>query len=179
MAVFDRSKPPGPLQLDWGILLNGAISLFVKHDSLEEACQWFFEHQYQLYRFDCTDWKSERDFFDIVYSVLNLPAYCGRNLDAFDDCLIDLDVPYEGGAVLVFFRFDKFAGRCPEFAQDVLDTIEKTSRKFLLTGLRLIALVQSNDRHISFQSVGACAIVLNPWEFRDSIRETRFENPLT
>jgi hypothetical protein len=81
-----------------------------------------------------------------------------------------LAVPDESGMLLVFRRFDVFAKAQPSLAQTILDSIESTSRRFLLTGRRFMALVQSDDAWIRFERVGAMPVTWNPREWLDADR---------
>lgn len=164
MAVFDEADPERPNRLDWQILRNGAVTLYFDAKVLEEACIWFQEHHYRLYRFDGTQWKTPDDFYDAARGILGLPEYCGNNLDSLRDCLWSIGVPQEGGAILVFSRFDAFWQQWRTFSFDLLDILEEQSRKFLLFGQRLIILVQSDHSNLSFQPVGARPVLLNPTE---------------
>lgn len=170
MPAFEGLDPEQVNRLDWQILQNGAISLYIDHLTLEEACQWFHKQQYALYRFDCREWKTEQDFHLAISQVLDFPDYYGHNLDAFNDCLLNLDIPPQSGCVLVFFRIDLFAQRFPRFTHQVLDIIEAASRSFLLTGQKLIALVQSDDPAFSFEPVGVRPVTLNPKEYLNKIQ---------
>lgn len=40
---------------------------------------------------DISEVRAQRDFHDLVARVLEFPHYYGRNLDAFWDCLTELD----------------------------------------------------------------------------------------
>jgi hypothetical protein len=71
----------------------------------------------------------------------------------------------------VFRGYDAFAKSQPHLAQTILDSIESTSRRFLLTGRRLLALVQSSDPRIRFERVGAMPVTWNPREWLDADRE--------
>lgn len=164
MAVFDETDPERPNRLDWKILQNGAITLYFDSHVLEEACIWFREHDYRLYLFDGTRLKTPDDFYAIAKDILSLPEYCGGNLDSLRDCLWSLDVPQEGGTVLVFSRFDVLWQRWRTFSFDLLDLLEEEARRFLLFGRRLIVLVQSDHSNMSFQPVGARPVLLNPTE---------------
>jgi len=173
MASFERTDPERPNRLDWQILLNGAISLYVSRIALDEACKWFQEHEYLMYRFDCTQWTTEEALYARMRETLNLPDYCGGNLDSLSDCLIDITISYDGGAIVVFDHFSAFVKRYPQLAQGLLDVIEINSRRLLLTGYRLIALVQVDDPKMAFAPVGACPILLNPLEYRKKIQGIR------
>ncbi|MCB8967441.1 MAG: barstar family protein [Ardenticatenaceae bacterium] len=169
MASFQRN-PEEWESLDWRLLLNGAISLYFDQDVLSEDIAWFKQNGYQIYHFDCSQWTSEKAFHLDLKRTLSLPDYYNKNLDALNDSLIDIDVPTTSGCILQFMRFDLFAEQMPSVAQAMLDIIEGTSRRFLLTGQRLIAMVQSNDPRISFQPVGACPVMWNPKEWQNSKR---------
>ena len=170
MAAFERLDKENVNRLDWQILRNGSTCLYIDQTFLEEDCQWFHKEHYTLYRFDCQEWKSKQEFHRTVSQVLNFPDYYGHNLDAFNDCVLNLEIPSQSGCVLVFFRFDLFTQRFPQFSHSVLDIIEGGSRSFLLTGQKLIALLQSDDPDLSLQPVGARPITLNPKEYLNKIR---------
>jgi hypothetical protein len=40
---------------------------------------------------------------------LSFPAYYGKNLDALNDCISDLDVPDDGGVAIVLTSYDVYA----------------------------------------------------------------------
>ena len=77
----------------------------------------------------------------------------------------DIEIPEEGGRVLVFSRYDLFAARLPDVAWSVLDIMEIMARRQLLFGRRLITLVQSDDPEISFELVGGRPVMWNIREF--------------
>ena len=101
---------------------------------------------------------------------MNFPAYYGRNLDALNDCIGDMEIAEEGGRVLVFNRYDSFAAKVPDVAWSVLDILESNSRRLLLLGRRLIVLVQSDDPRISFERVGGRPVSWNMREWLNSSR---------
>jgi hypothetical protein len=67
-----------------------------------------------------TDWES---FHDVFAEAFGFPAFYGRNLDAWNDCMSSLDAPEDGmttihappgGVVtLLIEHVDEFARRCP------------------------------------------------------------------
>jgi RNAse (barnase) inhibitor barstar len=103
-------------------------------------------------------------------TTLSFPDYYGMNLNAMNDCISDLEVPAEGGLVLVFSRFDSFSLRHRDVAQGVLDLLADNARRFLLFGRRLLVLVQSDDPRIAFEPVGATAVSWNPKEWLNTNR---------
>jgi hypothetical protein len=76
------------------------------------------------------DWKS---FHDVFAQALGFPAYYGRNMDAWIDCMTSLDDPgagmtkvhaKPGGAVTLLLEHVKdFGSRCP----DLMAAIEQST----------------------------------------------------
>jgi hypothetical protein len=77
-----------------------------------------------ILRLDCgriTDWSS---FHTVFAEVFGFPDFYGRNMNAWIDCMGDVDTPETGmtsisvppGGVLTLQldRVDEFAARCPE-----------------------------------------------------------------
>jgi len=65
-----------------------------------------------------------------------------------------------GGVALVFLRYDKFskgAGQTYDLAETVLDIPSRASHEFLLTGRRVLILVQSDDPNLNFSNLGGIA----------------------
>lgn len=158
MAAF-RDEPEDRERLDYWILRNCAVGLVHRTAALEEVVGWFRKERYVIHSFDCAQWHSRADFHGDVAQRLGFPPFYGRNLDAFNDSLGDMHVPQMGGALLVFLRYDAFAAREPQVAWDVLDITTENSRHFLMTGRRLIALVQSDDPRLELAPVGACSVL--------------------
>ncbi len=179
MAFFRRTKkvepagPPLEHRLDWRLMQNGAIALYHKGAVLNEDVAWFQQAGYRVHSLDATRWSSAAAFHADVKRALAFPDYYGNNLAAWIDCLAELDVPDDGGVVLALRGYDIFARAEPDLAQIVLDSIESTSRRFLLSGRRLVALVQSGDPRIKFERVGAVAVTWNPREWLDADRGLR------
>ena len=169
MAVF-KNRPDEWSRLDWNILQHGAISLYFRHQLLLADTEWLKDHGYHVYGFDCSRWISEEVVHADISKVLNFPDQYGRNMNAFNDHLAELDVPESGGCALRFLMYDLFAARLPTAAQILLDIIEVNSRRFLLTGRRLLALVQSDDPRIRFEPVGACAVM---WNYKERLEASR------
>ena len=76
-----------------------------------------------------------------------------------------------GGAMAVQMRrYDRFVKVDSHLAWSVLDALESTSRRLLLTGRRMLTLVQSDDPRIKFERVGAMPVNWNPREWLESDR---------
>lgn len=172
MAFFKRKEkaPAEQQRLDWKLLERGAVALYHKSSALSADLAWFRHQGYAIHEMNAAAWQTPQDFHAEAQRVLNFPSYYAKNLASWIDCLAELPVPDEGGTVLVFRRFDAFARAQSQLSQTVLDSIETTSRRFLLTGRRLLALVQSDDPRIRFERVGAMPVTWNPQEWLDSDR---------
>ena len=137
---------------------------------LSQDIAWFRQAGYQVHELDAGRWTTPDQFHADAQRALNFPAYYAKNLASWIDCLAELPVPDETGTLLLFRRYDAFARAQHQLAQTILDSIETTSRRFLLTGRRLIALVQSDDPRIRFERVGAMPVTWNPREWLDADR---------
>jgi RNAse (barnase) inhibitor barstar len=154
MAIF-RDGSNDYQRLDYALLQNGSVSLYFRPAVLDEDVEQLKTYGYRIDTFDCAAWQNEEDMFTAFAATLDFPDYFGRNLDALNDCLCDINVPEESGRVLVFHRYDAFAAKMSEVAWIVLDIIESNSRLYLLFGKRLLTLVQSDDPQIQFNGLGA------------------------
>jgi RNAse (barnase) inhibitor barstar len=172
MAFFKRKeKAPTEVQrLDWRLLERGAIALYHKGSVLSQDIAWFRQNGYVVHELDGVHWSTPAAFHVDAQRALGFPDYYGRNLAAWFDCLAELPVADDGGTLLVFRRYDAFMKSQPQLAQTILDSIESTSRRYLLTGRRLLALVQSDDPRIRFERVGALPVTWNPREWTEADR---------
>jgi RNAse (barnase) inhibitor barstar len=182
MAFFKRERSavaggrPGWLaldRLDVRLLQSGAVALYHKHAVLAQDIVWLQQVGYRVYTLDAARWRSPADFHTEAREELGFPDYYGANLAGWIDHLGDLDVPSESGVALQFRHFDTFARLEPQFAHTLLDSIESTSRRFLISGRRLLALIQSDDPRIRFERVGAVPVNWNPREWLEADRGLR------
>lgn len=172
MGFFKRKeKAPAEVErIDWKLLEHGAVTLYHKGSVLSGDLGWLRQHGYTVHELDGVAWREGSDFHADAKRVLGFPAYYAGNLAAWIDCLAELPVADDGGMAIVLRRFDGFAKLQPQLAQTILDSLESTSRRFLLTGRRLLALVQSDDPRIRFERVGALPVTWNPREWTDADR---------
>ncbi|HEY4219512.1 MAG TPA: barstar family protein [Gemmatimonadaceae bacterium] len=172
MAFFKRKeKAPAETQrLDWKLLERSAIALYHRGSILSQDVAWFKQNSYTIHELDGARWTSPADFHADAKVALRFPDYYAKNFASWIDCIAELEVPDASGVLLVFRRYDVLARADAHLAQAVLDSIESTSRRFLLTGRRLLALVQSDDPRIRFERVGALPVTWNPREWTDADR---------
>ena len=139
----------------FNFLQNSPVTLYWRMSYLEEACQRLRDLGYELDVFDCATWHTQDDMHEQVAKQLNFPAYYGMNEAAFKDCLLrNLQVPPEGGRVLVLFHFDIFLERIPWLARDILNTIAIVSRSFLMYRKHFFALAQSDNPDMQRDPIG-------------------------
>jgi RNAse (barnase) inhibitor barstar len=158
--------PEDANRLDFDLLRESPVTLYHSREVLAEHLAWLRNNGYTIHEFDCSGWSTEEDFHDAASRTLGFPGYYGRNLAAFNDCLCAIKVPEEGGTVLAFRSFDVFHRNTLGGAWHILDIVARWSRYFLLTGRRLMALIQSDDPKFRVEPVGARPILLNTEERR-------------
>jgi RNAse (barnase) inhibitor barstar len=167
MAAF---HPDEWQKFDYQLLRNSPVTLYHRLEVLDQILLQLKTEGYTIDELDCSTWKSEADFHRDIAKCLEFPDYYGQNLDAFNDCMRDIEVPDLGGRIIVLRKFDVFAFCEPEIAQIVLDILARSSWRFLLTGQRLMTLVQSTDPRIAFDVVGAHPVMWNPQEWLNKNR---------
>ena len=152
-------------RLDFRLLESGAIALYHRKPILETHLAWLKQEGWRVYGFDCARWDGPDAMHADLQRVLGFASHYRPSLASLVDALGDLEVPTPGGAALQLQRYDLFAGKDRALAQTLLDVIETTSRTFLLTGRKLLALAQSDDPRLSFERVGARPVNWNPQEW--------------
>lgn len=165
-------------RLDWKILRDGGVNLYWRRKYLEEVAVWFRVRNYQVISFGCDGWTSSEAMHGDFQRALSLPEHYGRNLDTLDEVLDDIVVPDEGGMALLLNRFDVYAQsvgaratpRGQTEASVLLHTLGRSSRYFLLTGRRLLTLVQSDDPHIRFENLTFTRVSWNRREWLSANR---------
>ena len=157
-------------RLDWVLFQNGGVVLYHKHQVLTEHTAWLVRETYQLRELDANGWKDARAFHEDVKRVFAFPNHYAHNLASLVDALTELEIGPGGAVAVQIRRYDRFVKAEPHLAWSVLDALETTSRRLLLTGRRLLTLVQSDDARIKFERVGAMPVNWNPREWLDADR---------
>jgi Barstar (barnase inhibitor) len=158
------------------LVLNGAVTLFWRHEVLDDTTTWLADHGYQLFRLDAAAWTTQADFHRDIKAALSFPDHYGDNLDAFNDCVGDVATYGYGadqkatGTVLVFTGYDAFTRHEPHTAQTILDILADRARFAMLFGHRMLTLVQSNDPEVTFGPVGATPV---GWNEAEAFRAAR------
>jgi hypothetical protein len=163
-AAADRER------LDWALFQTGGVVLYHKQQVLAEHAAWLVRERYQLRELDAYGWKDARGFHEDVKRVFQFPSHYTSNLASLVDALGELELPPGGAMAVQMRRYDRFVKVDSHLAWSVLDALESTSRRLLLTGRRMLTLVQSDDPRIKFERVGAMPVNWNPREWLDSDR---------
>jgi RNAse (barnase) inhibitor barstar len=170
MVAF-RSAPEEWTRLDWFMLRDGGVTLYWRQPLFQADLAWLAGEGYRIVEFECSAWTTKDRMHLDLAERLSFPDYYGHNLDALSDCLSSIEVPAAGGCALALRRFDVFAnGTDHRAAEAVLDIVVTASRQFLLTGQRLVALIQTDDPDLSFGPLGAIAAGWNRHELLNSAR---------
>ena len=104
MAAFSRNEHSlveRDCRLDYKLLRTGGVTLYWADRVLAEDLAWLRKEQYAIHEFDGCNWRVEDDFHDEVANALQFPGYYGRNLNAFKECMGDVEVSDDGGMVIV------------------------------------------------------------------------------
>jgi len=165
MAVF-KNNPEDLQRLDYRIFQNGWSSLYWRENVLDTDIHWFRQAGYEVIEFDCTSWTDEAIFHSEIKNKLRFPAYYGRNLDALNDCLSDLE--FNEAGKLIAFRHFQFVDS--NLAHNILDIFAGSSRLHLLFGDKLLTLVQVDDPNYEIALVGGCPVLWNGAEWLNSKR---------
>jgi RNAse (barnase) inhibitor barstar len=180
MGLFKRERSAQPRRdrpplerLDVTLLQSSAVTLYHKASLLAQDIACLQQLGYRVHTLDAALWKTAADFHADAKREFAFPDYYSANLISWIDALGDLEIPHEGGVVIQFRHFDVFARAEPHFAHTLLDSIESASRRFLLLGQRLLALLQSDDPRIRFERIGAVPVNWNPREWQESDRGLR------
>jgi RNAse (barnase) inhibitor barstar len=157
-------------RVDWALFQNSWVTLYWKSEILESDCGWLVAHGYRVHRIATDRWTSSEDALRVLGEALAFPDPHGQNLDAFSDCLSDIDVPMEAGTAIVLSRYDHFAAVDPKTADAILEIMSRRARQHMLFGRRLAILVQTDDPKLSF---GPLAPMHAWWNRREWLKANR------
>jgi RNAse (barnase) inhibitor barstar len=154
---------------DIEILKNGPICKYFKTNVLNEDLIWFQNNKFEIIDMNLSNW-TKHNFHKKLKESLHFPDYYGENLDAFNDCLLDMIDTNFKGLILVFRNFDDFYKEDRQKSEAILDIISKQSRNWLLYGKKLIVLLHSKDSELDFPEFGGTSPHWNSSEWFNSDR---------
>lgn len=167
MSVSDTERA------DWPLLRHGAVTLFWRADLFTAAKQELAAIGYRLIEVDSASCAAliaalsdglewERQFGYAPWS---------GNLNAFQEGLAGAPFGDQMCLALCLQGFHRVAHDDAEFAEGLLDIIERESRNHLVMGRRLLALVQTDDGQYSTGPLGGRAATWNLAEWLDRSRK--------
>lgn len=142
---------------DWTLLRNGVVSLFWNMDVLDEAERALSELGYDIARIFCAKgWGSfERQLSDaLLWEEQFGYAPWNGNLDALNDGMRGYPFGPSKRAALVLTGFNTLVDRDAQVSHIILDILESNARDFLLFGMTLITLVQTDDSRFDCPEIG-------------------------
>ncbi len=154
-------------QLDWSILQNGWVSLYLRSQILKDDLKWFKNENYNIVKFECKSWTDETEMHKQLKQELHFPDYYGENFDALNDCLSYLEIEKKG-QIIVFNHIDKIDIK---LAYVLLDVFANNSRRHMLFGEKLIVLAQVDNPDFRIDSVGGSPVCWNKKEWLESNRK--------
>lgn len=145
-------------QLDWSLLQNSNLNLYIDESIFRSDLSWLKENQYKIIEFDCKKWNTK---FDIDKEFIDLGIMYDNcsNLDALKDCIAEIELSDKSDAVIVLRNFNQVVEVFGEkYAEDFLDVIALKAREYLLFGVRLIVLVTSDKEILTSSIYGATSM---------------------
>ncbi|MCE9580349.1 MAG: hypothetical protein K8W52_44940 [Deltaproteobacteria bacterium] len=141
--------------LDFELLRDGATTLYRRRTRFEAAIDALAALGYVVHRIDAA---TREEFERGMTRALDFEGQFGYapwtgSLDALVDAF--RGVAFAGrGVVFAFLRLDALHAVEPALARGTLDILEGASRDYLLYGLRLIGLVQTDDPDLDLGALG-------------------------
>lgn len=160
-----------PTRLDEEILRDGAVAMYHDSNILEKDIENLESFNYKIIDTNVSDWTPQT-LHSNLKDILNFPEYYGKNLDAFSDCLNDMYDKRYTGLVITFRHFDNLIEQDKSESQSLLDIIARISRQWMISGQRLICLIQSDDPNLEIDKIGGYHPSWNGAEWFDDKRKT-------
>src|SRR4051812_34976170 len=110
-------------------MMNAPMTIYTRRDLFENDISDLQSRGWEGGDFDCRDWTTEDELHDALRVGLGMPDYTGRNVDAMDDSLGDIEVPEATGLMVAL----EHATDAPR-ADVLLDVLASASRWWLLFG---------------------------------------------
>jgi RNAse (barnase) inhibitor barstar len=157
--------------LESRLLQNGCVVLYYSPFQMEAHADLLCSIGWRFKEVLVAESGTQEEFYDQLSLMLEFPSYFGRNLNAFRDCLGEINFPESGRLALQLVRFDAVARRDARFAHAVLDILAESERRWLMQSRRILFMVQSSNPDLTFPGVGASPVLWNFEECQDSARK--------
>lgn len=136
MSIFKES-PELCKQIDYQIVRNGFIRFYEKTGELGSDVMELDKSGYTITEFNCHGISNLLEQFNEYFQF---PAYFRNNLDAFNDCIADIDISGIG-LVMVVRNLDNLK---KEDVETLLEILVKQAQMNFIVGKRLLILAHSS-----------------------------------
>lgn len=155
-------------ELDYQLLENGSVTKYFQVELLKETVQWLKKYEYKIIELDYGDFPSLQEFLVTLANNLNSSEHFqGNSIDAFDDILYEMYIPDNLGLVIIIYQYNLLMQTAPEKGWQILNILDRHSRRNLLYGQRLITLVQTTDPTLDIGPIGSQTVSWNQAEWQD------------
>jgi len=103
-----------------------------------------------LFRIDAAHVRDKEGFLDEIAKTLHFPDYFGRNWDALNDCLTDLDwLPTKHGYVLLFENMEDFGANHQQEFSEAAEVLRSVSEYWKSQGRPVWTFIASSSAWVS------------------------------
>ena len=143
-------------QIWFKLLVDGVSKLYTKHGVLEKYLGLLETEGFDIYYFDCNNWKSVDSFTD-DYRIKITKGKSESDI-----------LPEKEGYVLIFKNFEEFFISHFEDAVRVINIVEDISREYLLFNKKLLIFLNSNGNTVNKKLLHANEPIIAPIRMIDS-----------
>ena len=169
MAVF---SPEDGDHLDYQVLAAGGVSLYFQHEVLAEDLASLAIESYEIVQFDEEALDSVEGFHFEARLKLGFPESYEPTVASLRDALSKLAISESGGMALILPGIERIAAEDRNGLQEILEVIFDLSHRFLLTGRRFLALLQSDDPELDYLGDSVAESLIG-WNSREAEGWTR------
>ncbi|RWX03705.1 barstar family protein [Flavobacterium cerinum] len=142
-------------RIDYQIISRGFVKAYSDDTILKANIGWFEKENYKTIEFDCIEWNNDKEIMhDHLSLKLDFPPYYGKNWDALDECLNDLEIP-ENGLVVVFKNLDLINIKT---AHTLINCFVSSAQTHILFNERLLALIKVENQKFELPPLGAITL---------------------
>lgn len=170
MAIFTEAE----IDRDWHtftMFRDGGVVLFKNMDLFENCLKQLEDQRYETHHIECPHSIEPSSLLSLITKEFRIQASDSVGLDGFDDYLWNMSFGSEKGKVLAISGFHHYRNKHKKAAKSLLDILSHHHRINLLTGNRLLILLQSNDSTIDEKlgEIGGYNVIWNQkeWMFKD------------
>lgn len=156
----------------WNLFQNGGVVLFRRHDLLQAVIEHLIAATYRVVVIDGSRSASVENFCIEIVSSLGIRPYQNMNLNGFNDFISQIEFDGAKGVVIALVNFMNIWRQEPTWALRVADILADNHRRHLLTGDRLLTLLQCDDPDMD-QVMGRLGGYLPMWNSAEWLRANR------